>query len=129
MREIASVAVRDGGENVFPIARSLEVDLGNAREILSDRIDILGIVSPEFVKIDLLIKIQVGLRPFAFARESGVINSAPVCVPRRAATSRWILHVRDRILQRFAGGGLVNAQRSVFASALRNRHRDIFAIA
>jgi len=72
MREIAAIAVRDGSENVFSIVGRFELDLGDAGEVFADRINVLGIGRPDFMKINLLIKIQVRIWSFAFAGESRV---------------------------------------------------------
>ena len=70
------------------------------------------------MKINLLIKIQVGVRFLAFARKARVINPGAVRVPGRAAAGGRILHVRDRIRQRLACGRFINVQRPVFAASL-----------
>ena len=80
------------------------------------------------MKINLLIKIQVGLRSLAFARETRVINTGAVGVPGRAAAGSRILHMRNRIRRRPARRRFVNVQGSIFAPALRNRNRDIFSV-
>jgi hypothetical protein len=35
VRELAAVAVRDAREHVFPVVAGLELDLGDAREVLA----------------------------------------------------------------------------------------------
>ena len=93
--EIAAVAVRHGRENVFAVMRSLEHNLGNSREVFADRIRVLSIGRPELMKINLLIKIQVGVRPFTFARKACVINAGAIRIPRGAPTGGRKLHMGD----------------------------------
>ena len=59
MREIAAITVLDRRDDVFAVVRSLQLDLGDARKVFADRISVLAVGRPEFVKINLLIKIQV----------------------------------------------------------------------
>ena len=95
MREIAAIAVGHGGENVFSIARSFELDLGDAGKVFADGIGVLGIGRPDFMKINLLIKIQVRIWSLALTGKSRVINSGSVRVPSRAPAGGGILHVRN----------------------------------
>ena len=76
MRKIPAIAVRHGRKNVFPVARSLQHDLCDPWKIFADRIGVVGVSCAESVKINLLIKIQVGVRPLPFSRETRVVNSA-----------------------------------------------------
>ena len=95
MRKIAAIAVRDGSENVFSIVGRFELDLGDAGKIFADGIDVLGIGRPDFMKVNLLIKIQVRIWSSAFAGKSRVINSRSIGVPGGAAAGGGILHVRN----------------------------------
>src|SRR5207237_9770059 len=94
MREIAAIAVRHGGENVFSLMRRFELDLGDAGKVFSDRIGVFGIGRADFMKINLLIKIHVRIWSFAFARKSRVVNSVRIGMPSRAAVGGGVLHVR-----------------------------------
>ena len=80
------------------------------------------------MKINLLIKVQVGFGALALPREARVINAGPVRVPGRAAASGGILDVRNRVGQRFGHRGFVNAQTAVFASAFRQRDGNVLAV-
>ena len=80
------------------------------------------------MKINLLIKIQVGFGPLTLSWKTRVINSGAVRVPGRAATRRRILHVGNHVRERFARRGFVNVQRAIFAAACGKRHRDTFTI-
>ena len=72
------------------------------------------------MKINLLIKIQVGVGPLAFAWKPRVINSSAVRIPGRAAAGGWILHMRDRVGHGFSCRGFINVERPILAPTLRN---------
>ncbi len=118
--EIAAVTIGHGRDHIFAVVRSFENDLGDARKIFADRVCVFAVGRSEFMKINLLIKIQVSVWPLAFARKARVINAGAIRIPGRASAGGRILHMRDRIGQRFAGRGFVKMQCAVFASALRN---------
>src|SRR5262249_26632006 len=101
MREVAAVTVCDRREKVFPVARSLERDLGYPRELFANGVSVLGVGRAEFVKINLLIKIQISVRPLAFSGKTRVIDSGAIAVPSRAAPRSRILNVCDGVWQRF----------------------------
>src|SRR5438045_8095801 len=107
MREITAITVRNGSENVFSIMGRFEFDLSDAGKVLADRIGVLGIGRPDFMKINLLIKIQVRIWSFTFARKPRVINSGPVGVPSCAATGGGNLTCAIGTFRRFAGDVLV----------------------
>src|SRR5947208_10802647 len=121
MREITAITVRNGSENIFSIMGRFEFDLSDAGKV-PDRIGVLGIGRPDFMKINLLIKIQVRIWSFTFARKPRVINSGPVGVPSCAATGGGILHVRDCILPRFDGRCLDVVHYFIFATYSQYRH-------
>src|SRR2546430_10946478 len=83
----------------------------------SDRASVVGISGTEFVKINLLIEIQISFGSLTLPGETRVINSGAVLVPSRAAARRRILHVRDRVWQCFSGRGFVKVKRAIFAAA------------
>ena len=55
--EIAAIAVRNGRQNGFTVARSLERDLGDPRKIFAHRVGVARLRCSEFVKINLLIEV------------------------------------------------------------------------
>ena len=128
MRDIAAIAILDLGDDCFPVARSLQRDLGDPRKVFAGRISVARIRRPEFMKINLLIEIQIAIGPLALSRITRVVNSRAIRVPRRAAGGRRILHVRDRVRQRFPRRDLVKVQRPIFTAALRKRDRHHLAI-
>src|SRR5438874_11926356 len=128
MREIATVAVGYGRENVFAVARGFEHDLCDARKIFTYRIGIVGIVRAQLVKVNLLIKVQVGFGSLALPRETRVINAGPVRVPGCAAAGGGILDVRNRVREPFGRGGFANVQRGGVASAFGQLDGDLLAI-
>ena len=119
MLEVAAIAVRHGGEEIFAVARRLKSDLGDSRKVFADRIRIVGVRRAELVEINLLIKIQISIGPLAFPGKTRVINAGTIGIPRRAATCGWVLNMRDSIRQRLACRGFVEVKRTVFAAAGR----------
>ena len=117
MREIPAIAVRYRRENVFAVTGSCERDLGDSWEVFPDRIGVLCVGRAELMKINLLIKIQISIRPLAFAGKARVINAGPIRVPSRAAACRGILDMRNRVRQRFARRSFVKVKCAVFAAA------------
>src|SRR5260370_21627086 len=99
MSKIAAIAVCHRRENVSAVARSLERDFRDSRKVFADRVSVVGIRGTEFVKINLLIEIQIRFGSLTLPRETRVINSGAVLVPGRAATRRRMWHVRDLIRQ------------------------------
>src|SRR6266478_4387447 len=128
MRKIATIAIRNGRENVSAVVRGFQNDLCDPRKIFSDGVRILRVRRSEFVKIDLLIKVQVSFGPLTCSGKTRVIDSGAVGVPGRAAARRRILDMRDTVRQRLTGSSLVKVKRTVFTSTLGKRHRDMFAI-
>ena len=128
MREIATIAVRHRGKDVSAVARTFERDLRDPREVFANRISVLGVSRAEFVKINLLIKIQISFGPLTLPGKTRVINSSAVSVPGRTAARCGILHVRDGVRQRFSRRGFVKVKRAVLASAFRQRDSDVLAI-
>ena len=57
MGEVASITIGHRRQDVFPVVRRLERDFCDPREFFPDRILVFGVRCPEFMKIDLLIKI------------------------------------------------------------------------
>ena len=110
------------------VARTFQNDLCDSRKVFSDGVRILGVGRAELVKINLLIKVQVRFGPLTFSGKPCVINPGAVGVPCCAAARSRILHVRNRVWQRFASGGLVKVKSAVFTSTFGKRHGDIFAI-
>src|SRR5215469_1668734 len=75
MGKITAIAIRHGGENVPAVAGSLELDLCNPREVFANRVSVFSVTRAEFVKINLLIKIKIGVRPLALPGKTCVINA------------------------------------------------------
>src|SRR6266487_6112552 len=122
MLEVAAIAVRHGGEEIFAVARRLKSDLGDSRKVFADRIRIVGVRRAELVKINLLIKIQISIGPLAFPGKTRVIDSRSIGVPSRAATRSGILDMCNGVRQRFARRGFVKAKCAVFAAAFGKRY-------
>src|SRR5439155_1054945 len=98
--------------------------IGRRNDLLDDRVasrNDLNCVrqcrSAEFVKIDLLIEIQIRFGPLTLLWETSVINSSAVRAPGRAATRCGILHVGNGVRQRFPRRSFVEVKGAVFAAA------------
>ena len=128
MRKVPAIAVRDGRQNVFAVGRGFESDLCNSWKVFADRIGVLRVGRSDFVKVNLLIKIQISIGPLAFPRKTGVINARSISILGRAPSCGGILNVRNRVRQGLASRGLVKMKRPVLAAAFGKRQCDIFAI-
>src|SRR2546422_3092806 len=91
MSKIPAIAVCHRREDVSAVARSLEHDFCDPRKVLADRISVVGVSRAEFVKINLLIEIQIGFGPLTLPGKTRIINSTAVRVPSRTAARRGIL--------------------------------------
>src|SRR6266446_4007487 len=96
MREIPAITIRHRRENVFSVGRCLERDLCDTWKVCADRIRVLGVRRTEFVKINLLIEIQISLRPLTFPGKARVINSAAIQPLIRIFYSYVVVLGRDR---------------------------------
>ena len=117
MSKIPAIAVCHRRENVSAVARSLEHNFCDSRKVLADRISVVGVSRAEFMKINLLIEIQISFGPLTLPGKTRIINSTAVRVPSRTAARRRILHVCDGVRQCFSRRGLVKVKRAVFAAA------------
>ncbi len=95
MREVPAIAVRYSRENVFAVAGSCEGDLRDSCEVFANRICVLCVGRAELMKVNLLIKIQISVRPLTFPGKTRVINAGAICVPSRTAARRGILDMRN----------------------------------
>ena len=116
MREVPAIAIGYSRENVFAVAGSCEGDLCDSWEVFADRILVLCIGRAELMKVNLLIKIQISIRPLAFPGKPCVKNPGAIRVPSRAAACRGILDMRNRVRQRFARRSFVKVKCAVFAA-------------
>src|SRR5438045_5635772 len=116
MRELPAIAVRYSCENVFAVAGSSEGDLRDLWEVFANRICVLCVGRAELMKVNLLIKIEISIRPLAFPGKARVKNPGAIRVPSRAAARRGILDVCDCIRQRFARRSFVKVKCAVFTA-------------
>ena len=116
MGEIAAIAIRYCGEDESAVARSFERDLCDSRKVFANRITVLGVSRAEFMKINLLIKIQIRFGPLALPWETRAIDSAAVGIPSCTASRCRILHVCNGVGQRFPRRSFVEVKRAVFAA-------------
>src|SRR6185503_9911140 len=103
--------------NVFAVAGSCEGDLRDSWEVFANRICVLCVGRAELVKVNLLIKIEISIRPLTFPGKPCVKNPGAISVPSRAAACRGILNMRNRVRQRFAVRSFVKVEGAVFAAA------------
>src|SRR6266853_1447570 len=93
--------LRGAAEQIACIKR-----IGRGNDLLDDRFPSRHDLSrAEFMKINLLIKIQIGFGPLTLSWKTRVIDSSAVRVPGRAATRCGILHVGNHVRERFACRG------------------------
>src|SRR6185369_1537125 len=82
----------------------------------------------EFVKINLLIKTEVSVRPLALARVARIKQTGAIAIPGRAAAPSRELHARDRIRALLARSCLVDEERALLAAILREGNSHQFAV-
>src|SRR5262249_48684413 len=92
-RELAAVAVRHDREDGLSVVARPELDLGDARKVLSE--DVRVCRRAELVEEDLLEEIEILLRALALARVARVPEAGPVRVPRDAAAGGSAVDARD----------------------------------
>src|SRR4029453_6988411 len=107
---VAAIAVRYSRENVFAVAGSCEGDLCDSWEVFANRVCVLCVGRAELIKVNLLIKIKISIRPLAFPGKARVINPGAIRVPSRAAACRGILDMRNRVRQPFARRSFVKVK-------------------
>src|SRR5205823_3193161 len=81
MREVTAIAVRYSRKNVFAVAGTCERYLCDSWEVFANRIRVLCVGRAELMKVNLLIKIQISIRPLAFSGKPCVINPGAIRVP------------------------------------------------
>ena len=84
MGEVAAVAVGDRGQEPLAVLARGEFNLRDARKIAAQLIRVGADRRAEFVKPDLLVKMQVALRPLAGVAD----NACKKCPCRRHSTRR-----------------------------------------
>src|SRR5690349_3348101 len=97
MREVASIAVGNRSGCPTSVLAGFEFNFGNARKVFAHFILIVSSGSPEMMKPDLLIEIQIGFRTFLLVRITGIKNTFPVSSPGSAAPAGRVLHSLDFI--------------------------------
>ena len=75
------------------------------------------------MKPNLLVEVNIRLRPLARVGIASIENAGAVGGPGGAAAAGRILHARDFVRQLPARIGLEEVQRPLLAAALRQRHR------
>src|SRR6185436_7548712 len=105
-----AITVRYSRENIFAIVGGREADLRDSWKVFADRIGVIGVGRAEFMKVNLLIKIEIGIRPLAFPGKPCVKNTGAIPVPSCTATSRGILDMCNGVRQRFARRSFVKVK-------------------
>src|SRR5690348_419618 len=103
MGKVSPIPVGNGRENPRTIFAFFERDFSNPRQVLPKFKFILRVWRAKFVIPDLLVKINVFLRPFALVRITSVENSGAVVSPCRAPATGRILDTWDCVSEFFAG--------------------------
>jgi hypothetical protein len=97
--------------------------LRDARKLFSDLVIVLRDSRAEFVKIHLLVEIQLSVRALTLCRIPRVENAAAIRIPRRTATANRV-NTRDDVREFLSRPRFVNVKRSGLAAIVRhgNRH-------
>src|SRR6266850_4419183 len=122
MGEISAIAVGNRSQCPGAIFTFLENDLCDSRQVFAKLKFILRNWASEFVKPDLLKKINVCLRPFALVWIARVENARTVIGPRGTAAAGWILHARDFVFEFLASIDLEEMQRALFTATFGERN-------
>src|SRR5262249_42005772 len=112
MRELSTVAVLDGDEKPFAIVGALQLRLGDSRKLFAENINILFVRRAKLVKVNLLIKLQIFLRPLTGRRIARVEEPRAVAVPGRVAPRGGEDHPRYHVTQLLAGFDVKEIERS-----------------
>src|SRR5207244_8764669 len=107
------------GQHVPAIFGTGQLNLGNAREVLSERIGILLGLHTEPVQVDLLVKIQIGVRALAASRIARVVESRVIRVPGDGAAGSAAVDAWNELFERLTRGNLVNVYVPRLASPFR----------
>src|SRR5690349_7901497 len=111
MRDFAAVAVVDGREVIASIGGRRCEDLGDARKVFPQRIAVRAVGRAKFVEVQLLVEMDIRVRPLAGVRVARVVKPA-VAAPGHAAEGGGKLKVRDGIAELAPGGKIEDVQRA-----------------
>ena len=128
MLDLATIAVRDMGEDPLAVVAPRELRLGDARELLPNGVRVGGLGRAELVEPDLLVEVEVDRRPLAGARVARVVEAAAVRAPRDAPSRGPALHARNRLAALLAGGDVEEVNVAALGAILRQRHGDDAAV-
>ncbi len=128
MLVLAAIAVAHRRENVAAVPGRLQEDLGDAREILADRVGVGVHWRAQFVKINLLEKIKIRGGAFAGSGVTRVIKTGAIWIPCDAASGRAFVDARNFIGKQLAALHVVYVQGAVFASSRGHGERHQAAV-
>src|SRR5207244_12488174 len=103
---------------VAPIFRASQLDRGDARKVLSQRVGVLLCSCAQRVKIDLLVEIQVSVGPLAMPWIARVVKPRAIRVPGDAASSRAAVDTRNDVIERAPRRDLIDVDVARLAAAL-----------
>ncbi len=116
MRELAAIAVADGGEQPASVVAGIKLDLGDAGEIFADDVGIFFCVGAELVKVDLLVEVRVLGRTLVALGIARVVEAGAVGLPRDAASGGGEVHARHHVGKFLAGLDFKHARSGVFGA-------------
>ena len=126
--KVAAVAVLDEGEPPPPVHARAQKDLGDAGQVLAERVPVLSNRRAEIVEPDLLEEVEIFLWPLALTGIARVEETLAVGRPGGAPARRALLHERDHIAGFLPRLDIENVKRALLASALGERDGDPAAV-
>ena len=106
----------------------MQVDFCDAGEVVSGRVTVLIGGGTDFVEVDFLEEVEIGVGPFTCVGVAGVEDAGAVGKPRSAAASGGVLNARDAVGQPFAGVGAKEVEGSVLAPIFGQADGDEFSV-
>src|SRR5262249_13136028 len=115
---LAAVAVVHGDQHEAAVVARPGDRLGNLRRVLADLVGVGVGRGAECVEVELLVEVEVGLRPLAGPRVTRVVKAAAVGVPGDAAAGGAAVDARDHVWKRTAGGDVEDTDVAALGAAL-----------
>ncbi len=126
--EFTAVAIGDCGVEPAAVVGGFEFDFGDAGEVATGAIGIGGDWGAEFVEVDLLEEVEVGLGFLALMRIAGVVDAGAVGEPCGGAAAGGVLDAGDAVGEAFAGVGAEEVEGTVFAAVFGETDGDEFSV-
>ena len=112
---VTAIAVPDDGQLLAGFG-SMQGRLGNAREVLPNRVTVFIDRLTKLMEVHLLIKMQICLPTFACSRVARVVKALAVVAPGNRAARSGVLHAWDQHVHILTGGNIDHMHATVFTA-------------